>query len=149
MELTYMPACQTDIAPIFTMSKALIDDYEILENIDYEKVIGWVRRKIETSISEYRCVFRDGQKAGYYRFSPAEGMMEIDDLYILPEYRNRGIGTAVIRKCCEETTLPVMLYVFTRNTGAISLYQRLGFRVTREIGESRRIMVRQPSQEAL
>lgn len=149
MDLTYAPASQLDIEPIFAMSKALIDDFEMLENIDYKKVIDWVRRKIETCIGEYRCVFCDGRKAGYYRFSPSDGMMEIDDLYILPEFRSRGIGTAVIRKCSEETSLPVMLYVFTQNTGAMALYQRLGFRVTREIGESRRIMVRQPGQEVL
>lgn len=149
MNLTYAPATQTDAPVIFTMSKALIDDYEIPETIDYDKVLGWVRRKIDTHITEYRCVYLDGQKAGYYRCCPGEGMMELDDLYILPEFRSRGIGTAIIQKCCAETDLPVMLYVFTRNTGAFALYRRLGFRVTREIGESRRVMVRQPGQEVV
>ena len=72
-------------------------------------------------------------------------MLEIDDLYIFPEFQNQGIGTAVIRKCCE-SRLPVMLYVFTRNTGAFALYRRLGFRVTETIGNSRCIMVRNPEE---
>lgn len=147
MDLTFAPAEKADIDAIYHFSKALIDTYEDLQRIDYEKVLAWVRRKIENNIGEYICVYRDGRKTGYYRLSPAGGMMEIDDLYIFPECRGQGIGTAVIEKCCGETDLPVMLYVFTRNTGAFSLYQRLGFRVTETIGESRCIMVREVPDE--
>ena len=142
MNLTFAPAEKPDINAIYSFSKALIDEYEDLQSIDYEKVLAWVRRKIENHIGEYACIFRDGQKAGFYHLSSADGMMEIDDLYIFPEFRCQGIGTAVIEKCCAETELPVMLYVFTRNTGAFSLYERLGFRVTETIGQSRCIMVK-------
>lgn len=148
MDFTFAPAAVRDIGTIFDLSKVLIDEYENLQNINYDKVLTWVRRKIEVNIASYTCIFYRGQKAGFYRFCPNDTMMEIDDLYILPEFRNQGIGTFVIRKCCSETNLPVMLYVFTRNTGALSLYRRLGFQVTQAIGDSRCIMVRNP-EEAL
>lgn len=144
MELTFSPARASDIDAIFALSKDLIDRYEDLTSIDYDKVLAWVRRKIEENIGEYVCVFCGGEKAGYYHLCPAEGMTELDDLYILPRFQRRGIGTAVIEKCCAETALPVMLYVFTRNTGAFSLYQRLGFRVNEYVGTSRCIMIREP-----
>lgn len=143
MNLTFVPATAADIDTIFALSKDLIDRYEDLNSIDYDEVLAWVRRKIEKKIGEYVCIFCDGKKAGYYHLCPAEGMMELDDLYILPEFQGRGIGTTVIEKCCAETNLPVMLYVFTRNTGAYALYQRLGFRVTKTVGETRCIMVRE------
>ena len=143
MNLTFAPAEMADIEPLFTLSTALIEQYEDLNSINNDEVIAWVRRKIQKKIGEYICIFCDGEKAGYYRFCPAEGMMELDDLYILPRFQNRGIGTAVIKRCCAETDLPVMLYVFTRNTGACALYRRLGFRVTETVGETRCIMVRE------
>lgn len=146
MVLTFSPAEKTDVDTIYQFSKDLIDAYEDLESIDYHKVLAWVQRKIESNIGEYVTIYQNGQKAGFFRFSPADGMMEIDDLYIFPEFRNQGIGTAVIETCCSETNLPVMLYVFTRNTGAFSLYRRLGFRVTETIGNSRCIMVRNPEE---
>jgi len=146
MNLTFSPGEEADIDAIYQFSKDLIDQYEDLSCIDYDKVLAWVRRKIENNIHQYSCIHLDGRKAGFFRFSPAGSMMEIDDLYILPEFRNQGIGTAIIRKCCSETDLPVMLYVFTCNTGALSLYQRLGFRTTTTIGESRCIMVRNPEE---
>lgn len=51
-----------------------------------------------------------------------------------------NIGTAVIEKCCAEAPGPVMLCVFIRNTGALALYRRLGFRTVRQIGDTRLIL---------
>lgn len=35
------------------LNKALIDEYENIEAIDYQKVLSWVRNKVETHINEY------------------------------------------------------------------------------------------------
>ena len=56
------------------------------------------------------------------------------------EFRNRGIGSAVIKKCCMSVNEPVILYVFIRNERAVSLYKRLEFKVIETIGDSRYIM---------
>ena len=105
---------------------------EPLFYIKYPKVLAWVRRKIEENIAEYRRILRDGIHVGYYRLAPDDDGRELDDLYIFPEFQNRGIGTAVIRQCCAQG--PVNLYVFTKNTGALALYRRLGFREIRQVG---------------
>lgn len=140
--LTYEQATQADAERIFSMSKALIDQYEDIASIDYDKVLQWVRRKIEAQIGEYQRVLMDGSLAGYVHFHPDGERMELDDLYILPEYRGQGIGTAVVEKCCAETEKPVYLYVFRCNEGAVRLYQRLGFEIVQEVGSSRYIMQR-------
>ena len=144
MELTYAPAAPEDADLIFSLSKDLILRYEDLNAIDPEKVLRWVRRKIEENIGQYTCVLLESEKAGFFRFCPAGEMMELDDLYILPPFRSRGIGTAIIRKCCAGTGLPVMLYVFTGNTGALGLYRRLGFRVAETVSPTRCIMIKEP-----
>ena len=138
MNLTYAPAAPTDAEAIFDLCRALIDQYEDIASIDYDRVLAWVRRKIEENISEYRRILADGAHAGYFRLCPAEDGWELDDLYVFPEFRSRGIGTAVIRHCCEQGS--VMLYVFRKNTGALSLYRRLGFREVGTAGETRLIL---------
>ncbi len=42
--------------------------------------------------------------------------------------------------CCASVNKPVMLYVFIKNERAISLYERLGFEVSKTINDSRYIM---------
>ncbi len=142
MELNYVRASGADVEAIFALSKALIDRYEDVASIDYDKVLQWVRRKIDAQIGEYQRVLMDGDLTGYVHFRPDGERMELDDLYILPEYRGRGIGTAVVEKCCAETEKPVYLYVFRRNEGAVRLYRRLGFEIVQEVGGSRYIMQR-------
>ena len=138
MNLTCIPADETDVDAIYALSEGLIRRYEDLATIDLPKVLRWVRRKIEENIAEYRRILRDGIHVGYYRLAPDDDGRELDDLYIFPEFQNRGIGTAVIRQCCAQG--PVNLYVFTKNTGALALYRRLGFREIRQVGATRLIL---------
>lgn len=141
MEITYKTASIEDIAPIFELCGQLIQKYERLETIDYPRVMQWVRKKIERSIGEYTAIYVEGQKAGYYHFyRNGDGQYEIDDLYVFPDFQNKGIGSAVIGKCCASVDAPVMLYVFIANERAVSLYERLGFEIVETVGDSRYIM---------
>jgi ribosomal protein S18 acetylase RimI-like enzyme len=58
------------------------------------------------------------------------------DIALLPEWRGRGIGTALMRAVCEETAaagkaVSVAVEKFNR---AQTLYRRLGFRETQDEG---------------
>ncbi len=147
-QLRYAPAREEDIPAIFAQAKAVIDAYEDVEHIPYDRVMDWMRRKIAGHLTEYRRICRGEELAGYYRFAPAEGKMELDDLYILPAYRGQGIGSAVLRDCLAATEKPVFLYVFTRNVRARALYERLGFRTVQEVGATRLILERAGGREA-
>ncbi len=47
---------------------------------------------------------------------------------VLPEFRGRGVGSALLRACEERITLPVVrLCVRTDNLGAIHIYERYGY----------------------
>lgn len=144
--ITYKKAASDDIERIYRLCKQLIDKYENVDSIDYDRVLKWVHRKIESSIDEYTAVYIAGKKAGYFHFFQNEdGAYELDDLYIFPEYQNQGFGSGVIRKCCTSVNAPVMLYVFIKNKKAVSLYQRLGFEITQTVNGSRYIMQRTPT----
>ena len=138
MELVFQKARPEDIEVLFRFNRDLIDRYEAVQSIPYEGVLAWVRKKIEENIESYTRIYADGCLAGFYRFLPNGDKMELDDLYIFPEFQNRGIGTAVIRDCCEKG--PVMLYVFRKNTRALALYRRLGFREVDTAGQTRLIL---------
>ena len=147
MNLEFTPAENADIEVIFSMLKQLIDAYEDLSSINYEKVLAWCRRQIEENIARYTCILCNGEKAGWYNLSPSDdGRMELDNFYVLPRFRNRGIGTAALEKCIAETDKPVFLYCFTKNTRALALYSRMGFREIEKVGTTRCIMQRNPEE---
>ena len=139
MILNYAPAEPADISAIYAQAKALIDTYEDIDSIDYERVMLWVKQKITTHIHDYCCVTAAGENCAYYRLCE-DG--ELDDLYVLPSFRGQGIGSQILRKCMEEADKPIYLYVFSRNIRAISLYERFGFTVRETVGKTRIIMER-------
>ena len=139
MILQFVSAAETDVPVIFEQAKNLIDTYEDLSLIDYDRVIAWVNRKISKSISQYQCVILNGQKCAYYHLCE-DG--ELDDLYVLPEFQNRGIGTQILKKCIDASEKPIYLYVFSRNTRAIAFYERFDFDFRETVGKARYIMSR-------
>ena len=140
MNLTYSPAVETDIEVLFEFNKQLIDTYEDLSSIDYGEILAWVRRKIEKRLYEYSRILCNGSLAGYIRVSESDNEVELDDLYILPEYRGQGIGGAVLKSCIERADKPIFFYVFKKNTRAIALYERTGFVIAEKVGDTRYIM---------
>lgn len=140
MVLTYMPALPEDAEQVFRLCRQLIDDYENLAAIDYEKVLGWVGRKIRGNIASYTRVMAEGQIVGWYCLDKSTG--ELDDLYILEDFRGKGVGTKIIQKCIDECPMPIWLYVFTKNTRAVALYERMGFTIREKVGATRCIMKR-------
>ena len=141
MDLNFECATSQDIDILFRLSKELIDTYEDVSAIDYEKVLCWVRQKIADNISDYIRVICSGTTVGYYRLVPWEDGLELDDFYILEQHRGLGIGSRILERCCASGK-PLMLYVFSGNTRAISLYRRFGFEITWQVSPTRYIMCR-------
>ena len=148
MNLRFQTAGQNDINALFDLSKALIDRYEDLSAIDLDEVLPWVRRKLEKKLPEYRAVYLNDEKVGFFRLFESDGnTLELDDLYVLPPHQCQGIGSDIIRYCISESNKhkkPLILYVFTQNTGAIRLYERFGFHVMASVSTTRNIMERFP-----
>lgn len=138
--LDYSPATQEDISAIFHLAKALVDQYEDKNLIDYPKVVAWISRKIESNLSNYTCVRLNSRKVAYYALVKCEDGYELDDFYVLPLYRGQGIGTKILVKCLADTQHQLFLYVFKSNYGAVSLYRRYGFEMIEQVSPTRMIM---------
>ena len=139
MNLQYQVADESDCSVIFEQAKNLIDTFEDPDTIDYEKVLAWVKRKITQNISQYRCVLKNAEKCAYFRLCE-DG--QLDDLYVLPGFQNKGIGSDILKYCIEISPKPIYLYVFSSNFGAIRFYERFGFTIREAVGKTRLIMHR-------
>ncbi len=137
MMLSFLSAAEGDIPVIFAQARDLIVRYEDAAAIDLREALAWTERKIAKHLHEYIRVARNGETCAFVRRC-ADG--ELDDLYVLPQFRGQGIGSAVLVWCLKQTTVPPYFYVFTRNIRAIALYRRFGFELCESVSPTRAIM---------
>ena len=89
----------------------------------------------------------DERDAGRLYVWRAEQDIRVMDISLLPEARGRGVGTKILRDLIAEAgasgrTLSIHVEQFNP---AMSLYQRLGFRVVREVG-AYNFLVKDPAE---
>jgi ribosomal protein S18 acetylase RimI-like enzyme len=107
-----------------------------------EKVWGWDEEE-QRQLHEKRFASQDfqviqvsGIDVGILAIVQQPGCLKVNQMYIQPEYQNRGIGAECMMRIIEDAAalkLPIRLQVLKVNLRAVKFYQRLGFR---SIGES-------------
>jgi Acetyltransferases len=85
--------------------------------------------------AENSVIMFEGERAGRVIASTEHNDIHLIDLAVLSRFRNRGIGTAVLKYFFEESrrlNLPIRFYVEKGNR-AFRLYERLGFRIVADV----------------
>jgi ribosomal protein S18 acetylase RimI-like enzyme len=110
-----------------------------------EQVEAFLRSQFELQHREYtrsypdasfEVLVVDGADAGRLYVRRDERAVHIIDIALLPEFRDRGIGTALLRELIDEAERAgraTSIYV-ERTNRALSLYRRLGFEPVGEHG---------------
>lgn len=86
--------------------------------------------------ARFQVILADGLPAGRLYLDRRGAEIRIVDIAVLPTYRRRGIGSALLRAILAEgdaAGLPVTIHV-ERFNPALSLYERLGFRQVEDKG---------------
>jgi ribosomal protein S18 acetylase RimI-like enzyme len=86
--------------------------------------------------ASYRVILRDNSPVGRLYVLKEKDKIRILDITLLPEHRNRGIGTALLRELLDEAAPSkkrVLIYVETFNP-SLRLFARLGFKSISEEG---------------
>lgn len=104
-----------------------IKDIKLIENL-FEKY----KEKYNPIINDYTfiLVFKENDKyVGFLIYQLLYEAAEIIDIFVLDEYRNKGIGKSLINKMLENKQIEkVTLEVKKDNKNAIMLYNSLGFK---------------------
>lgn len=105
-----------------------------------EPLFGWDQRHQDESFAswfdlrEAGIIVADGCDAGWMQSRTNEREIFLGSLFIVPEMQRLGIGTEILRRLTargRHSRKSVTLAVMKINP-AVRLYERLGFRVTRE-----------------
>ena len=120
---------------VFAVKKAAFREY-------IEQVWGW-DDSYQWELHNRRFTTQDvciiqfrGTDVGFLSTSSTPDTLKVNQLFILPEYQGKGIGSACMMRIVDDARLEgksVALQVLKVNTRATAFYQRLGFLI---IGES-------------
>jgi ribosomal protein S18 acetylase RimI-like enzyme len=88
------------------------------------------------STTEWIVIEHQGEPAGRLYLYRGANALEIIDIALLPQWRGRGVGTALLQAVCAEAQASgriVRIYVEKFNP-ALRLYERIGFRAVSDQG---------------
>ena len=130
-EVSFRKAHANDSEFVFTVKKAAYREH-------VEQVWGWddrYQRELHNRrfAAQDICIiqFREAD-VGFWAISHTSDMLKVNQLFILPAYQGRGIGSACMTRIIDNANLEqssVVLQVLKVNTRGIALYQRLGFTI--------------------
>jgi len=134
MNYTLRPAAKKDYDFLYRLIEVCLKEY-------VEATWGWDDEFQQTHFAEHfditgcQIVLVNGREAGQLTVIEKENSIFISAIYLLPEFQNRGLGSALIREVqavAAKKSRPVTLQVLKANQPARRLYERLGFVVTAE-----------------
>lgn len=85
----------------------------------------------------YHVIVVDDLPAGRIWVGSDDNQIRLLDIAILPEFQNRGVGTALLQRLIEQAKQagkPLRHMVFVLNNDAHRFYERLGFTAIEDLG---------------
>lgn len=92
---------------------------------------NYVNKTIPLQINNYKIIMINNRMAGCILVELKDNRILLDEIYIENDYRNKGIGTDIIRNVLLDNR-EVYLWVWKLNRKAVNLYKKLGFYILEE-----------------
>lgn len=142
MVLTHMKTGQMN----YKLANATLNDVKILESyklhsiLDYadniskeeiNKIKNYVYETIPSQIKKYKLIIYGDKIIGCLLIYNYDNGVLLDEIYLIDEYRNKGIGSDIIKKLILKNNI-IYLWVYKLNTKAIALYKKLGFKIIKK-----------------
>ena len=128
-----------DIPRLIQYKKDIIYMYsKDLSGEEKENINEYVINSVNETFKDYYNIIINDKIIGSVCIKELENAKLLDEIYLEKEFRNKGIGTKIIKKVIEEND-NIYLWVYKKNKKAVLLYKRLGFTIEEET-ESRYYM---------
>ena len=132
-------ASKKDIPRLIQYKKNIIYMYsKDLSEDERNKIDEYVINSVNETFKDYYNIIINDKIIGSVCIKELENAKLLDEIYLEKEFRNKGIGTDIIKKIIENNK-NVYLWVYKKNKKAVLLYKRLGFIIEEET-ESRYYM---------
>ena len=103
-----------------------------LDKKEVEKINNYVNKTISNQIFEYKNIVLNNIIVGSFLITKNENGLLLDEIFIEEQYRNKGIGTSIIKDVVSKSNNNVYLWVYKDNIKAFNLYNKIGFNIKEE-----------------
>ena len=133
-EYNLRKVAESDYAFIYQVKKDAYKKYveQCFGSWVEEQQKEYFKRFIETYKEGAFIICFEGKDIGFYNGCATENAYEIGNICIVPEYQNRGIGTAVLKDILAENAGKNITLQYFKQNPVGRLYERLGFRLLGE-----------------
>ena len=100
-----------------------------LDKKEVEKINNYVNKTISKQIFEYKNIVLNNIIVGSFLITKNENGLLLDEIFIEEQYRNKGIGTSIIKDVVSKSNNNVYLWVYKDNIKAVNLYNKIGFNI--------------------
>lgn len=124
------PATQADTENMYNWEiESIHPDLQTKPNVQ-----ELIRKDVQESIKDTQMIMDGDKTIGMFTACMIDGgeWRYIGEIYLIPEYRGKGIGTSILKNEIDKFD-KIRLQVATTNTGAIKLYESLGFKIVKEV----------------
>ena len=111
--------------------KTILNNEENVSIEEKNKILRYINQTTSQYINDYQLIVVSNKIVGCLLLREYEDGKLLDELYLIPEYRNQHIGTSIIMKII--STFPIIyLYVYKENKIALNLYLKYQFKIIAE-----------------
>lgn len=103
-----------------------------LDKEEVEKINNYVNKTTPKQIFEYKNIVLNNIIVGSFLITKNENGLLLDEIFIEEQFRNKGIGTSIIKDVVSKSNNNVYLWVYKDNIKAVNLYNKIGFNIKEE-----------------
>ena len=103
-----------------------------LDKEEVEKINNYVNKTTPKQIFEYKNIVLNNIIVGSFLITKNENGLLLDEIFIEEQYRNKGIGTSIIKDVVSKSNNNAYLWVYKDNIKAVNLYNKIGFNIKEE-----------------
>ncbi|MEK7892418.1 GNAT family N-acetyltransferase [Burkholderia contaminans] len=114
-----------EVAEVYLRSRNTLASYMPLAHSE-AAVREWIANMLVPS-GNVTVAVNDNRIVGMAAHVVTDGVAWLDQLYVHPEFKRQGIGSALLESVKSQTVGKLQLYTFQMNRDAAAFYERQGF----------------------
>ena len=135
-EIELRSARALSLAEYVELFNAGYEGYVVPMHID-ETGLAWMQDKLDFDLDASRIAYRDGEPVGFANLAVRGDEAWVGGVGVVMSARRSGVGEALMDAIHEQARKRgikrVWLEVIVENTGAFSLYEKLGYRTVQDV----------------